>query len=118
MSFGNEELIELQKLPLPRCGPLFVKVRDKGAPDFELDIFNIFLPPAGGCVNCGAELGGMFGSFSWGLAWGEGSCSCGYPGRAHHTVKLPDGTEDVLTAIMQYHPDELKVSEDPSDEND
>jgi hypothetical protein len=76
---------------------------------FELDAFALFLPPHSGCVSCGAQLGGMLGSFAFGLPWGEGHCGrCDYPARVFHRLKLPDGSEEALMLILQYHPDELK----------
>lgn len=37
--------------------------------------------------SCGRPLGGFIGSFTWGLAFGEGSCSnCKRPGRAYHRL--------------------------------
>lgn len=47
------------------------------------------------CV-CGEALTGLFGTFTYGLAHGEGRCdACGHPGRADHYVKDAAG-EDVL----------------------
>jgi len=46
--------------------------------------------------SCGSELTGFFGSFSWGLAHGEGSCTtCGRPARAVHYIKEEDGKDAV-----------------------
>lgn len=37
---------------------------------------------------CGSRLTGIFGSFVWGLAHGEGSCSnCGRRARAFHVIR-------------------------------
>lgn len=46
----------------------------------------------GGCPCCLAKLGGFLtGSFQWGLAYGEGSCSaCGWPVTAYHRLYLDD----------------------------
>lgn len=41
------------------------------------------------CVECGARLGGLLGSFSWGIAYGEGFCSrCGFPYRLYHRFPI------------------------------
>lgn len=70
------------------------------------------LPPQK-CLGCGHPLGGMFaglfgpGGFRWGIAHGEGHCSyCGWPGRAHHFVRRPDGTviATLRNFILMYHP--------------
>lgn len=67
------------------------------------------------CVECGAvQNPGMMGflvgnlGFQWGLAHGEGRCSkCGWPARAMHYVKDPEGHEFVTLRhfVIQYHPD-------------
>ena len=37
------------------------------------------------CVDCGMELGGIFGMFLWGLVHGQGECSrCGFPYVYYH----------------------------------
>ena len=44
-----------------------------------------FMSPDGNCPLCGLETGGVFGTFRWGLATGEGSCNeCKYPMRAQN----------------------------------
>ena len=63
---------------------------------------NDFLPRGSHCPNCDREHG-----FSWGICHGEGTCRCGYPGRAMHCVKDADGDE-LLTlrdCVLWYHPD-------------
>ncbi|MBT7243677.1 MAG: hypothetical protein HN879_09695 [Flavobacteriaceae bacterium] len=73
----------------------------------------LFAKPTKHCLKCEAYLTGMLGSFTWGLANGEGTCSdCGYPARAHHYPKLPDGTglmegDQPIQLILQYHPDHV-----------
>jgi hypothetical protein len=58
------------------------------------------------CLKCGSGLDGMLGAFQWGLCHGEGVCSkCGWPARLYHYLKLPDGTEDRIVMMLQYHPD-------------
>lgn len=60
------------------------------------------------CVNCGEALGGLFGTFTWGLAHGEGYCSnCGYPARAKHFLEH-EGWKFTMNRILQYHPSVLK----------
>lgn len=78
------------------------------------------------CLGCGAQLGakdvtdsilGLIGqpvaAFTWGLAWGEGHCQvCGYPARAHHTIKDSAGGDPLMemrNLILQYHPAELRL---------
>lgn len=74
-----------------------------------------FLAPQKNCINCGEELGGYFGTFSWGLINGEGQCSrCDYPVRVVHRI------EDMarLTTMLQYHPSVLSRREKPKDDSD
>ncbi len=63
------------------------------------------------CLNCDAVLSGVLGSFQWGIAHGEGTCSsCGWPARAYHRPKDQDGEEicdGALQVILQYHPDNV-----------
>ncbi len=59
----------------------------------------------GECLNCGRQQGGFLGAFTWGIIHGEGSCVCGWPARAYHFVKMPDGDEKRVQALLQYHPD-------------
>ena len=61
------------------------------------------------CICCDKLLGGLLGTFEYGLAHGEGKCSeCGYPARANHYVEIPDLGEMSFVNILQYHPDQLK----------
>ena len=58
---------------------------------------------SGPCPGCGAELGGIFGSFQWGIQTGEGACSrCGYPARGQHASEYLSGS-----FVLPYHPDLL-----------
>ena len=60
------------------------------------------------CRNCDRPLGGLFGSFTWAFAHGEGFCSaCGYPGRAAHYLEH-EGWKLTMNRILQYHPDFLE----------
>jgi len=62
------------------------------------------------CIQCGVELTGILGSFRWGLVSGEGHCcNCGYPARAHHSIK-DENEEEMFTIknyVLQYHPEVL-----------
>jgi hypothetical protein len=60
------------------------------------------------CPGCAQQLGGMFGTFTYGICYGEGHChSCGYPCRANH--KTPD--LDWLM-VLPYHPSVLVPREE------
>lgn len=51
------------------------------------------------CVDCGARLGGLIGSFGWGIVHGLGECgSCGFPYQYYHrySTNAPGPTQDVL----------------------
>lgn len=65
----------------------------------------------GRCICCGASIGGVFGSFTYGYAHGEGFCSkCSYPCRANHYIKDDNGKEILkFEAILQYHPSGLSI---------
>jgi hypothetical protein len=64
------------------------------------------LVPDHRCPGCNASLGGIFGTFRWGIANGEGECSqCGYPCRGLHRPK--DGMIKFFEALLPYHPDGL-----------
>jgi len=59
------------------------------------------------CVCCGHELGGFFGSLSWGIANGEAYCGrCHYPVRVYHRKV---GPLEFCNLPLQYHPDELNM---------
>jgi len=60
------------------------------------------------CPNCGATLGGLMGSFRWGIAHGEGNCNqCGWPCRAYHNIKDDVGAlfNRPIEFVLAYHPD-------------
>jgi hypothetical protein len=65
-----------------------------------------FLPRRANCVCCDSPLASLFGgSFTWGLAHGEGFCGmCSYPCRAVHRIA---GVGTLRNYILQYHPAEL-----------
>lgn len=120
-----ESLAALQARKLPRLGLFDIFTHDPG-PLTEEDeqglvriseeYFTHFvaLDRMGRCVCCdealssGRDILNFLGTFTWGLAHGEGFCGkCRYPARAYHRVdKL--GT---LNLILQYHPDDLSFTE-------
>ena len=54
------------------------------------------------CVDCGYRLGGLLGSFQWGIINGQGHCSnCGFPYQLYHRFKV-EGREDVV--LLAYVP--------------
>ncbi len=68
--------------------------------------------PNGECLCCG-----RIGMFTWGLAHGEGHChECGWPARLYHFVKLPDGKDDRIVRLLQYHPDGISLRKAKADE--
>lgn len=77
------------------------------------EYFHAFATPTRGehgdeCINCGCAIGGMLGSFEWGLVHGEGRCSvCHWPMRAHHFMKDKDGGDlaTLRNLPLPYHPD-------------
>jgi hypothetical protein len=109
---GEWDLASLQALPIPRANSRQIRFEDLDEALNE-EYVQHFLPPranrsntALACAGCGENLTGMFGTFTFGLAWGEGACGkCRYPARAMH--KIGDG---VCELVLQYHPDELEVS--------
>lgn len=116
----------LEARNLPRATSAILNIENKAVTDDEkektaavirrLDEYlSDFLPPSGKCVNCDSALGGLLGSFTWGIVHGEGFCAlCGYPGAAHHFIKDSDGS-DLLTIrnmILQYHPQALTRAEE------
>jgi hypothetical protein len=76
---------------------------------------NEFASTEGKCPKCGSKLGGLMGSFTWGLAHGEGVCTgglysdkCGWPCRGLHYIK-DDAGEMIFTSalpyVLAYHPE-------------
>jgi len=67
------------------------------------------------CPCCGFGLGVLLGTFVWGIAHGEGTCSsCGYPCRAHHPIYEQGNDEPVMTLqnmVLPYHPSVLEPCE-------
>jgi len=67
------------------------------------------------CLNCGERLDGFLGTFTWGIAHGEGKCSkCGWPCRAYHNPKDAEGDifDRRLQIILQYHPSGVEMPEE------
>lgn len=71
--------------------------------------FRWFDPPVEGKCSCGRWIGGVFGSFTWGIVHGEGFCgACRRPARAYHFLKDPSGEEfATLRTILFYRPEAL-----------
>jgi len=72
------------------------------------------------CIKCGKPTSGVMGTFTWGIAHGEGFCqNCNWPARAYHRPKDKDGEEIFnrpLEFILQYHPDSVTQQGDEHDE--
>lgn len=55
---------------------------------------------------CGRSLGGFLGSFTWGIAHGEGFCArCQWPARGFHTIDLGELGKLQLNIILPYAPE-------------
>lgn len=73
------------------------------------------------CCGCGQPLDGFMGTFTWGIAHGEGACSkCGWPARAYHEPKDSDGNifDRPFQMILQYRkkrPASVAAEEDTTD---
>lgn len=79
----------------------------KATEDFAQDYIGVFAQPnpEGACLCCGA-----YGSFTWGIQHGEGSCfKCGWPARLYHFIKTPEGEEKRIVRLLQYHPDAITL---------
>ncbi len=118
----NGEPLRMMDDPEKRAAVTHFALEDpfEVAPETPADVlaelreyFHTFATPTKGkhgaeCPNCGSAIGGMFGSFEWGLVHGEGRCSiCHWPMRAYHFIKDKDG-KDVATIrnlVLPYHPD-------------
>jgi hypothetical protein len=130
VKFSDAKLLELREKNLPSAGwrtifELKVVADDGTVPTAEVveslkevveisaifdTYFASFLPTAETCVCCYKPLTGLFGTFRWGLAHGEGYCSsCGYPGRARH---YDIGPIKSLPWLFQYHPNALLTREE------
>lgn len=96
----------------------FLKGTDQLEPEDQAyldDYFRNFLPLTEGGdgmmmgrpCRCGKPLGGFLGTFTYGIAHGQGRCSaCGWPCVSHHYVKNGAG-EEILALrefVLQVHP--------------
>lgn len=124
ISFATQDKMTLEQLqaadvPVCKTEDLLKVSREGPEGEAEADAliidldayFSKFCKPTGNCISCGRTLGGVMGliagGFQYGIAWGEGKCGCGYPGRALHTPKDSKGEEmfdGPLQFILQYHP--------------
>jgi hypothetical protein len=94
-----------------------IKITGEGAHELIDPInkyLNEFASTDGKCPKCGAKLGGLLGSFTWGLAHGEGICTggfgdkCGWPCRAYHRPLDENGKEifdGAIRHVLAYHPE-------------
>lgn len=115
-TLDDTALAAIKARSLPRRSFANIATIDDSAPEAAevreavTRYFAAFLPPSGRCVCCGSSLGGILGTFTWGLAHGEGNCGrCGYPARAVHEIK---DVASLRGVILQYHPDDLSVAGD------
>ena len=76
-----------------------------GKPPESADFLGLDSPR---CLKCGTPQGGIFGAFSWGIAHGEGACSCGWPARAYHSITDSQGEIVYFNVVLQYHPDHVR----------
>jgi hypothetical protein len=106
-----------------RCTPEAIGTFDEGTPaDVRArltEYFAAFCAPivteranlfTGARCLCGGPLTGMFGTFTYGLAHGEGFCgTCGHPGRADHYITDAQGGDLLCLRRfpLLYHPDAL-----------
>jgi hypothetical protein len=73
--------------------------------DSVVEYLSSFTIPTGYCPMCDNNYGGIFGTFTWGIAHGEGFCSaCNYPMRANHKI---EHLGRISNMILPYHPKEL-----------
>ena len=112
------EEMQAANLPHATCENIGVSITPKDDSDgsladevvAEADAYFAEFTPGPDCPKCGATLVGWLGSFTWGIANGEGHCSkCHYPARALHR-KSPFS---YLSVILPYHPDSLSLQETP-----
>jgi len=53
------------------------------------------------CLDCGWRLGGLLGTFTWGIIHGQGSChNCGFPYQYYHCFPQLDDHTVVLCAFV------------------
>lgn len=119
-----------RRIAMPHCTISDIgieAVSEDGQPlvDHINEYLHQFASTGGKCPKCDAKLGGLLGSFTWGLCHGEGICTggfsgkCGWPCRALHRIKNLEGEEIFdrsLQPILPYHPE--FVTQEPIEEDD
>lgn len=118
----NAAIVALQGRALPHLRATNILTNDgTGDPAVVAELIakadlycNAFVVPDGKCICCGEYLTGgrsllnFLGTFTWGIAHGEGHCGkCHYPARAIHRI---DGVGTLSGVILQYHPSQLTLS--------
>ena len=88
----------------PTCESLGIRFSGEDAADATERIDEYFrLFQGGGNCPCGRSLGGVFGTFTWGIAHGEGFCSvCQWPARGYHTIDIAGLRKVNLSIILPY----------------
>ena len=113
------------KAGVPKCTleSIGMKITGKDAPPIIAacnEYLSIFADTDGKCPNCDRTLGGLLGTFTWGICSGEGTCAgCGWPCRAHHDIKDAAGEaifDRMLQCVLPYHPSGVKNAA-PEDED-
>ena len=111
-------LQELQELDLPTadCESIGLTIRPKpeAGPEAQaeadalrkaIDEYLKDFAQGPNCPQCGSVLGGLLGTFRFGLMFGEGHCvNCGYPVRAIHNTPDIEG----LSLLLPHHPSVLE----------
>ncbi len=108
--------LRAENLPHAMCQNIGLLAKPKGGSDenrqaaekfvAEADAYFAYFTPGPNCPKCGTTLNGMFGSFTWGIANGEGHCArCKYPARAYHRSE----PFEMFTLILPYHPSVLEA---------
>jgi hypothetical protein len=124
-----ERIRELRRKNLPHATfDKIFKITEGSLSEDEIKLINDYLymfvqPSDAGCVHCGEKQGGdileqMLGTikFHWGIPHGEGFCTtenCGWPARAYH---YDVGPIKRFNAILQFHPDVMKLPEDTTEQ--
>lgn len=112
-------------LPVCSCANLGIKIHPNDESDVEAvatasrltatldEYFADFAFTNGKCPACGETLGGLLGSFRWGICHGEGHCRCDWPCRGAHYPKDGDGEifDSRLSCVLPYHPKHIEVNE-------
>lgn len=111
--------LQAENLPHATCENIGLVAKPKGDSNeswqvtakfvVEADAYFADFTPGPKCPKCGTTLNGMFGSFTWGIANGEGYCvHCKYPARAYHRSE----PFEMLTLVLPYHPSVLQPAEE------